>query len=91
MVICSAVIFIFSAGIHIRKFREKDPHFTFSKYLVNVEKNINMEDEAAQMHDDVASGGYPYSPTFFPVAEAARELATSDKWLEEVGHQHELL
>jgi len=82
---CCYTLF-FSAGIHIRKFREKDPHFTFSKYLANVEKNISLEDEAAQMHDDVASGGYPYSTIFFPVAEAARELATSDKWLEEVGH-----
>ena len=73
----------FSAGIHVKKSKEKDPDFTFSKYLANIKENIDLEDEATQM-PDVASGGYPHSTTFFAVAEAARELAKSDKWLEKV-------
>ena len=73
----------FSAGIHIKNLEEKDPSFTFSKYLENIEENINVEDEVAQKHDMV-SGGYPYSTTFFAVAEAARQLAKFDKWLEKV-------
>ena len=77
-------ILLCSAGIYVRKCREKDPHFTFSKYLVNVKGIANLQDEAAQRHS-MASGGYPYSTTFFAVAEAARELAESDKWLQEVG------
>lgn len=83
MVICNAVIFVFSAGIHVKKSREKDPCFTFSKYLVNIKESVDLEDEAAQLRD-VASGGYPHSTTFFAVAEAARELAKSNKWLEKV-------
>jgi len=70
-----------SAGIRIRKFREKNRHFTFSKYLENVKDITNLQDEAAQS----AHGGVHMGALFFPVAVAARELAIADDWLKKVG------
>ena len=57
--------------------------YIFSNYLEDIKENIDLQDEAAQKHG-LASGGYPFSRTFFAVAEAARVLAESDKWLKKV-------
>ena len=70
-----AILYVFiSAGIFMKKAREDDPEFTYKTYLMEI---IELLGKDAQKHDIAVS----------PVANAARELASSDKWLEKVGQQ----
>ena len=79
--------FFYSAGVFIKKARERDPNFTYKTYLEKIEEISELLEKDAQKHD-LTSGGYPYSSTVSAVACAARELALSDKWLKNVGQPH---
>ena len=56
----------------MKKAREEDPNYTYKTYLI---ENLL---EARRIRS---------SMEVRPVADAARELAWSDKWLEKVGQQ----